>query len=119
MFLPGQLVEWPVKAQGVVRVGSGIVVVEVPAGGRPIDHWPKDKKKPEGRQLRHFSKPREQSYVIVEEKDDDGLVMFRTPPLHAPVTLVGARKEAPKPKVTKGQQKRNFVAKAVASTRGY
>ena len=108
------------KAQGVVRVGSGIVVVEVPAGGRPIDHWPKDKKKPEGRQLRHFSKPREQSYVIVEEKDDDGLVMFRTPPLHAPVTWVGAKPaKDPKPKISKGQQKRNFVAKAVASSRGY
>lgn len=88
MFLPGQTVEWPVKAQGVVRTGSGTVIAEVPSGGRPVDYWPKDKKKPEGRQLRHFNKSREQAYVIVEEKDDKtGAVMYRTPPLHAPVKL--------------------------------
>jgi len=94
MFLPGQTVEWPVKAQGVVRTGTGVVVAEVPSGGRPADHWPKDKKKPEGRQLRHFTKAREQAYVIVEEKDAaTGAVMYRTPPLHAPVKLAQEKKK--------------------------
>lgn len=94
MFLPGQTVEWPVKAQGVVRTGTGVVVAEVPSGGRPADHWPKDKKKPEGRQLRHFTKAREQAYVIVEERDAaTGAVMYRTPPLHAPVKLAQEKKK--------------------------
>ena len=94
MFLPGQTVEWPVKAQGVVRTGTGVVVAEVPSGGRPADHWPKDTKKPDGRQLRHFTKAREQAYVIVEEKDAaTGAVMYRTPPLHAPVKLAQEKKK--------------------------
>lgn len=88
----GQLVRWPIGAQGVSETGKGTVIAVVHSGGRPCDHWPKDMPKPEKGQLRDFTKPREQGYCIVAVAKGDKTV-YRTPRLTAPVEVVEAKKK--------------------------
>lgn len=84
---PGDTVEWPIRAQGSNRTGTGTAIAVGLTGGPPKDIWPKGKDKPTSRQLVGFTKVREKPYVIVEEKLPGGGVRYLTPPLHAPVTV--------------------------------
>lgn len=85
---PGETVEWPISAQGSKRTGRGAVIAVAAEGGvPPKDIWPKDREKPSGRQLMGFAQPRAMPYAIVEETIG-GKAMYRTPPLHTPLTIV-------------------------------
>jgi hypothetical protein len=98
---PGDLVEWPIRAQGTDRMGRGPVVAVAPAGGRPCDFWPKDRPKPPTREFAGFSSNREHGFAIIEFETPTGAKKYYTPRLTAPVTVIEQHDFDPKTAICK------------------
>lgn len=87
----GTRLKWSIRAQGVEKEGDGKLVAYGPAGSRPIEVWPKGTPEPAARQLAGFRDPREHPYVIIEVADGKKMI-YRTPRITNPVTIVADKK---------------------------